>query len=78
MQVVAWPHDSACDRAWLLDNVEGAAGIVVMLSDKVSPFALVEVTVGEVRWLICSLRQVDDELLDKGKPSRKPGFLLER
>ena len=35
IQIVAWPEDRKCDRNWLLEKVSGAAGIIVMLSDKV-------------------------------------------
>lgn len=33
--LVQWPEDRACDRAWLLQNVKGATGLIVMLNDKV-------------------------------------------
>jgi len=36
IQLVVWPEDRACDRSWLMDQVPGASGIVVMLSDAVS------------------------------------------
>ncbi|KAI0711407.1 D-isomer specific 2-hydroxyacid dehydrogenase [Earliella scabrosa] len=29
-----WPHNSACDRKWLLENAPGASGLLVMLSEK--------------------------------------------
>ena len=35
LQIVAWPEDRRCDRSWLLGNVAGAIGAIVMLSDKV-------------------------------------------
>lgn len=35
IELVCWPHDRVCDRTWLLENVKGAAGAVVMLTDKV-------------------------------------------
>ena len=35
-QLVVWPQDCGCDRKWLLEKVEGAAGLVVMLTDKVN------------------------------------------
>lgn len=34
--MVVWPQDCLCDRNWLLENVEGAVGLVVMLTDKVN------------------------------------------
>jgi len=36
LELIIWPHQTACDRKWLLENIKGAAGIVVMLSDKVN------------------------------------------
>lgn len=36
LDVVVWPEDRACERAWLLEHVPGAAGVLVMLSDKVN------------------------------------------
>lgn len=37
LELVAWPYaDKAAERQWLLENVKGAQGIVVMLADKVS------------------------------------------
>jgi len=35
VDMVVWPQDCLCDRDWLLENVEGADGLVVMLTDKV-------------------------------------------
>ncbi|KAH9000846.1 hypothetical protein EDB86DRAFT_2903221 [Lactarius hatsudake] len=35
LEIVAWPEDRKCDRSWLLDNVAGATGAIVMLSDKI-------------------------------------------
>ncbi|KAH7921567.1 hypothetical protein BV22DRAFT_1049529 [Leucogyrophana mollusca] len=37
LDLVVWPEDRACDRAWLLENIQGAAGVIVMLTDKVNP-----------------------------------------
>lgn len=31
-----WPHNSVCERKWLLENAPGASGILVMLSEKAS------------------------------------------
>ncbi|KAI0674560.1 hypothetical protein C8Q78DRAFT_1015564 [Trametes maxima] len=36
LEVVTWPHNSACDRKWLLENIPGASGVLVMLSEKVN------------------------------------------
>ncbi|KAI0371283.1 hypothetical protein BV20DRAFT_942205 [Pilatotrama ljubarskyi] len=36
LEVVVWPHNSACDRKWLLENIPGAVGVLVMLSEKVN------------------------------------------
>lgn len=37
IDLVAWPDEQrAADRKWLLENVRGAQGAVVMLVDKVS------------------------------------------
>ncbi|KAH7909883.1 D-isomer specific 2-hydroxyacid dehydrogenase [Hygrophoropsis aurantiaca] len=35
LDLVVWPEDRACDRAWLLDNITGAAGVIVTLTDKI-------------------------------------------
>ncbi|KAJ7204501.1 hypothetical protein GGX14DRAFT_647358, partial [Mycena pura] len=35
IDVVLWPEDRTCERAWLLENVKGAAGVLVLLADKV-------------------------------------------
>ncbi|KAH9941147.1 uncharacterized protein BXZ73DRAFT_41966 [Epithele typhae] len=35
LEVVLWPHNSICERKWLLDNAPGAVAILVMLTDKV-------------------------------------------
>jgi len=36
LQIVAWPEDRHCERSWLLDNVAGATGAIVMPSDKIN------------------------------------------
>ncbi len=35
LQVVVWPEDSSCDRAWFLEQVKGAAGVLLMFPEKV-------------------------------------------
>ncbi|KAG9311738.1 hypothetical protein JVU11DRAFT_7981 [Chiua virens] len=35
LELVIWPEDRTCDRKWLLDNIPGATGVIVMLTDKV-------------------------------------------
>ncbi|KAH9948011.1 hypothetical protein B0H21DRAFT_288589 [Amylocystis lapponica] len=36
LEVVAWPSQTKpCDRKWLLENIVGATGVLVMLSEKV-------------------------------------------
>jgi len=36
LEVVAWPSETeACGRKWLLENIVGATGVLVMLADKV-------------------------------------------
>lgn len=35
VEIVQWPKTSICDHAWLLDQVEGADGLLVSLVDKV-------------------------------------------
>jgi glyoxylate/hydroxypyruvate reductase len=35
LELVIWPEDRACDRKWLLENIPGATGVIVMLTDKV-------------------------------------------
>jgi glyoxylate/hydroxypyruvate reductase len=34
-QMVLWPEDRSCERAWLLENIKGAAGVLVLLGDRV-------------------------------------------
>ncbi|KAL6161532.1 hypothetical protein ACJQWK_08472 [Exserohilum turcicum] len=35
LEIVQWRSEKPCDRSWLLQNVKGASGMLVMLSDKV-------------------------------------------
>ncbi|KAG2132694.1 uncharacterized protein EDB93DRAFT_1175914 [Suillus bovinus] len=35
LDLVVWPQDSACERSWLMENISGATGVIVMLADKV-------------------------------------------
>ncbi|USP76172.1 uncharacterized protein yc1106_03446 [Curvularia clavata] len=35
LEIVQWQSEKPCDRSWLLENVKGASGILVMLTDKV-------------------------------------------
>ncbi|KAJ7060869.1 hypothetical protein C8F01DRAFT_1141118 [Mycena amicta] len=35
VDVVLWPEDRSCPRPWLLENIKGAAGALVLLGDKV-------------------------------------------
>ena len=34
-KVIVWPEEAVCDRKWLLENISGANGVLVMLSEKV-------------------------------------------
>ncbi|KAJ7185906.1 hypothetical protein C8R46DRAFT_1062038 [Mycena filopes] len=34
IEVVLWPEDRSCERSWLLENIKGAAGVLVLLGDK--------------------------------------------
>ncbi|KAK0452098.1 uncharacterized protein EV420DRAFT_691761 [Desarmillaria tabescens] len=34
VEVVVWPEDSSCDRNWLLEQVKGAAGVLLMFPEK--------------------------------------------
>ena len=36
LQLVVWPEDRKVERSWLLENVPGASGVIVMLSEQVS------------------------------------------
>ncbi|KAJ7665883.1 hypothetical protein DFH06DRAFT_1185300 [Mycena polygramma] len=36
IDIVMWPEDRACQRPWLLENIKGAAGVLVLLSDTVN------------------------------------------
>ncbi|KAI0084728.1 hypothetical protein BDY19DRAFT_1025355 [Irpex rosettiformis] len=35
LNVVMWPHDKACKRQWILENVPGASGILATIVDKI-------------------------------------------
>lgn len=35
LELVIWPEDSICDRKWLLDNISGASGVVLTLTERV-------------------------------------------
>ncbi|TFK64593.1 D-isomer specific 2-hydroxyacid dehydrogenase [Pluteus cervinus] len=36
LEVVLWPEDRACERPWLLENIKGAAGVILVLGEKVN------------------------------------------
>ncbi|KAJ7697662.1 D-isomer specific 2-hydroxyacid dehydrogenase [Mycena rosella] len=36
IEVVLWPENRGCERAWLLENIKGAAGVLVLLPDTVN------------------------------------------
>ncbi|KAL0957946.1 hypothetical protein HGRIS_000127 [Hohenbuehelia grisea] len=36
LDIVTWPHDRPCERAWMLENVPGATGIVVVFGEPVN------------------------------------------
>ncbi|KAJ7918518.1 hypothetical protein B0H13DRAFT_1992519 [Mycena leptocephala] len=36
IDMVLWPEDRSCERAWLLENIKGAAGVLVLLGDRVN------------------------------------------
>ncbi|OBZ77372.1 Glyoxylate reductase/hydroxypyruvate reductase [Grifola frondosa] len=35
LEIVLWPENRVCDRKWLLENIAGATGVLVMLSEKI-------------------------------------------
>ncbi|PAV19116.1 glyoxylate reductase [Pyrrhoderma noxium] len=35
LEVIVWPEGGLCERKWLLENVQGASGIIVTLAEKV-------------------------------------------
>ena len=35
-----WPEDRKCERSWLLENIPGASGVILMLSEAVSGFPI--------------------------------------
>ena len=59
---MVWPQDRACDRKWLLENVEGAIGLVVMLTDKVDHTRNPHTS----NRTADQMEKVDEELLAKG------------
>lgn len=65
MQLVVWPQDSVCDRRWLLENVQGAVGLLVMLTDKVTR-TKEHLLIQWLRTANPTEKQVDEELLTKG------------
>ena len=65
MQLVVWPQDSVCDRRWLLENVQGAVGLLVMLTDKVTR-TKEHLLIQWLRTANPTKKQVDEELLTKG------------
>ncbi|KAL4073536.1 hypothetical protein J3A83DRAFT_2557736 [Scleroderma citrinum] len=36
LDLVVWPDDLGCDRAWLMNNIPDATGVIVTLTDKVN------------------------------------------
>ncbi|KAJ7359754.1 hypothetical protein DFH08DRAFT_846931 [Mycena albidolilacea] len=36
IDIVLWPEDRGCERAWLLENIKGAAGVLVLLPERVN------------------------------------------
>ncbi|KAF7351451.1 hypothetical protein MSAN_01577200 [Mycena sanguinolenta] len=36
INIVLWPEDRGCERAWLLENIKGATGVLVLLPDRVN------------------------------------------
>ncbi|KAI5121428.1 hypothetical protein M0805_006190 [Coniferiporia weirii] len=36
LELVVWPEDRQCERSWLLENIPGAAGVILMLSEQVN------------------------------------------
>ncbi|KAJ6557815.1 D-isomer specific 2-hydroxyacid dehydrogenase [Mycena capillaripes] len=36
IDIALWPEERACERAWLLENIKGAAGVLVLLPDIVN------------------------------------------
>ncbi|KAF4573622.1 hypothetical protein EYR36_008140 [Pleurotus pulmonarius] len=37
LEIVVWPHDRPSERKWLLDNINGATGLVVVFGEAVTP-----------------------------------------
>ncbi len=65
LQLVLWDQDCACDRKWLLENVQGATAIIVMVADKVR----VNRSAYQPGDDPTHFFQVDAELLDAGEVS---------
>ncbi|KAF7975672.1 hypothetical protein HWV62_8767 [Athelia sp. TMB] len=40
LEIIVWPEDRACERAWLEANIGGAAGVIVTISDLITPEVL--------------------------------------
>ncbi|KAG9222088.1 hypothetical protein CCMSSC00406_0009301 [Pleurotus cornucopiae] len=37
LEIVVWPHDRPSERKWLLDNINGATGLIVVFGEAVTP-----------------------------------------
>lgn len=61
VKVVLWPEDRACDRGWLLQNIQGAVGLLLMSPEKVYTMNNYSVPV-----LNYPTPQVNSELLNAG------------
>lgn len=35
LEIVVWPEDRSCEQSWLLEKITGAAGVIVMSSEKI-------------------------------------------
>jgi hypothetical protein len=60
--VVLWPEDRIVDRDWLLQNVSGASGLLMMITERVSV-----VRASDFDHDFLNFCQVDKELLDAGE-----------
>lgn len=40
VQVIVWPHQSSSGKEWLMKNIGGADGCIIMLFEKVSIVAI--------------------------------------
>ncbi|KZT28001.1 hypothetical protein NEOLEDRAFT_1233354 [Neolentinus lepideus HHB14362 ss-1] len=65
LDLVVWSENRACERAWLLEQIPGAAGVLLMLADKVNEELLDKGFLKVVSTMSVGYEHVDLPLLAK-------------